>query len=88
MQNQPLKVDIWRSDSNGTFDAFEVPRLKQQTVLDVVTYIQRELDNTLSYRYSCRVGMCGTCAMNVNGVPPVDLSYSGVLFRFSGSDQD
>ena len=69
MQNQPLKVDIWRSESNGAFEAFEVPRLKQQTILDVVTYIQRELDNTLSYRYSCRVGMCGTCAMNVNGVP-------------------
>jgi len=38
-------------------------------VLDVVTYIQRTLDPTLAYRFSCRVGMCGSCAMTVNGVP-------------------
>jgi fumarate reductase iron-sulfur subunit len=38
-------------------------------VLDVVTYIQRRLDPTLAYRYACRVGMCGSCAMTVNGVP-------------------
>jgi fumarate reductase iron-sulfur subunit len=37
-------------------------------VLDVVTYIQRKLDPTLAYRYACRVGMCGSCAMTVNGV--------------------
>jgi fumarate reductase iron-sulfur subunit len=38
-------------------------------VLDVVTYIQRVLDPTLAYRFACRVGMCGSCAMMVNGVP-------------------
>ena len=48
---------------------FEVPRHPSQTVLDVVTYIQRKLDPTLAYRYACRVGMCGSCAMTVNGVP-------------------
>jgi len=48
---------------------FEVPRQPSQTVLDVVTYIQRVLDPTLAYRYACRVGMCGSCAMMVNGVP-------------------
>ena len=36
-------------------------------MLDVVTPVQRELDPTLSYRYACRVGMCGSCAMSVNG---------------------
>jgi len=48
---------------------FEVPRHPSQTVLDVVTYIQRHLDPTLAYRFACRVGMCGSCAMTVNGVP-------------------
>jgi fumarate reductase iron-sulfur subunit len=38
-------------------------------VLDVVTHIQRHLDPTLSYRFACRVGMCGSCAMMVNGKP-------------------
>src|SRR5678816_2111961 len=44
-------------------------RDSSQTVLDVVTYIQRKLDPTLAYRFACRVGMCGSCAMTVNGVP-------------------
>jgi fumarate reductase iron-sulfur subunit len=44
-----------------------VPRRTSQTVLDVVTYVQRELDPTLAYRFACRVGMCGSCAMTVNG---------------------
>jgi len=61
-----LKVSVLR---NGIFQQFEVPRHPSQTVLDVVTYIQRELDPTLAYRYACRVGMCGSCAMTVNGVP-------------------
>ena len=56
-----------RRDSG--LQAFEVPRHPSQTVLDVVTYIQRKLDPTLAYRYACRVGMCGSCAMSVNGVP-------------------
>ena len=38
-------------------------------MLDIVTYIQRALDPTLAYRFACRVGMCGSCAMTVNGVP-------------------
>jgi fumarate reductase iron-sulfur subunit len=61
-----LRVFVERSSG---FQEFEVPRHPSQTVLDVVTYIQRSLDPTLAYRYSCRVGMCGSCAMTVNGVP-------------------
>ena len=34
-----------------------------------MTAIQREQDATLSYRFACRVGMCGSCAMTVNGRP-------------------
>jgi fumarate reductase iron-sulfur subunit len=63
-----LKVRVWRGREDGAFRAYEVPREENQTVLDVVTYIQRHLDPTLSYRYACRVGMCGSCAMTVNGV--------------------
>jgi fumarate reductase iron-sulfur subunit len=61
-----VKVFVKRGDS---VQEFEVPRQPSQTVLDVVTYIQRVLDPTLAYRYSCRVGMCGSCAMMVNDVP-------------------
>jgi len=61
-----LKVSVKRGDS---YQEFEVPRHPSQTVLDVVTYIQRHLDPTLAYRFACRVGMCGSCAMMVNDVP-------------------
>jgi fumarate reductase iron-sulfur subunit len=64
-----LKVRVWRGTAEGEFQNFEVPRHPSQTVLDVVTYIQRALDPTLAYRYACRVGMCGSCAMTVNGAP-------------------
>ena len=63
----PLRVEVWRGAEEGRYEAFEVPRAASQTVLDVVTHIQRELDPTLSYRFACRVGMCGSCAMMVNG---------------------
>jgi len=60
---------VWRGGAAGRFQKFDVPRHPSQTVLDVVTHIQRALDPTLAYRYACRVGMCGSCAMTVNGVP-------------------
>ena len=63
-----MKVNVWRGGEQGAFEAFDVPRYPSQTVLDVVTYVQRKLDPTLAYRFACRVGMCGSCAMTVNGV--------------------
>jgi fumarate reductase iron-sulfur subunit len=62
-----ITIKIWRGGAQGAFQDFEVPRHESQTVLDVVTYVQRALDPTLAYRYACRVGMCGSCAMTVNG---------------------
>lgn len=64
-----MKVSVWKGGADGCFREYEVPRQASQTVLDVVTYIQRVLDPSLAYRYACRVGMCGSCAMTVNGVP-------------------
>jgi fumarate reductase iron-sulfur subunit len=64
-----LQVSVWRGSAAGGFQVFDVPRHPSQTVLDVVTHIQRHLDPTLAYRFACRVGMCGSCAMTVNGVP-------------------
>src|SRR5499426_3113341 len=64
-----LSVEVWRGPANGRFQTFAVPRRAHQTILDVVTEIQRDQDPTLSYRFACRVGMCGSCAMVVNGRP-------------------
>src|SRR5262245_19658554 len=65
---ESLKVRVWRGTDRGAFTAYDVPRSESQTVLDVVTHIQRRIDPTLSYRFACRVGMCGSCAMSVNGI--------------------
>src|SRR5690242_13496880 len=64
-----LHVKVWRGAETGGFQPFDVKRRPNQTVLDVVTEIQRDHDPTLSYRFACRVGMCGSCAMVVNGRP-------------------
>jgi fumarate reductase iron-sulfur subunit len=66
---ESLTVEVWRGAETGAFQAFTVPRRLNQTVLDVVTEIQRDQDPTLSYRFACRVGMCGSCAMVVNDRP-------------------
>lgn len=65
-----MNVSVWRGDAHsGAFQHFDVPAQKNQTILDVVVWIQQNQDPTLAYRYACRVGMCGSCAMMVNGVP-------------------
>jgi fumarate reductase iron-sulfur subunit len=64
-----LSVSLWRGGTEGRYETYVVPRRESQTVLDVVTYVQRHIDPTLSYRFACRVGMCGSCAMTVNGRP-------------------
>ena len=65
-----IDVSVWRGGSDGGgFQRFEVPKQDNQTILDVVAWIQQNDDPTLSYRFACRVGMCGSCAMMVNGEP-------------------
>ena len=64
-----LSVSLWRGGEQGRYETYRVPRRESQTVLDVVTFVQRHLDPTLTYRFACRVGVCGSCAMTVNGRP-------------------
>lgn len=66
-----LTVTVQRGgpDTPQRPQTFEVPAYDNQTVLDVVSWIQQNTDPTLTYRFACRVGMCGSCAMMVNGVP-------------------
>jgi len=64
-----IEVSLWRGKADGRYQAYSVPLRENQTVLDVVTWVQRNADPTLSYRFACRVGMCGSCAMTVNGRP-------------------
>ena len=42
---------------------------KDWVVLDALNHIKDRIDGTLSYRWSCRMGVCGSCGMTVNGEP-------------------
>ena len=64
-----LSVRIWRGGAEGAFVDYDVPKQASQTVLDIVTWVQRHAAPDLAYRFACRVGMCGSCAMTVNGRP-------------------
>ena len=57
------------NDSEQVVQSYEVPRTKDWVILDAINYIKDELDGTLSYRWSCRMGVCGSCGMMVNGEP-------------------
>jgi fumarate reductase iron-sulfur subunit len=69
MPDSTISVSVWRGAKEGRFVSYRVPLNENQTVLDTVTWIQRHEDPSLSYRFACRVGMCGSCAMTVNGTP-------------------
>lgn len=56
-------------DQKPYFKEYEVPVSKGMTILDALNYIQENLDATVSYRWSCRMGICGSCGMIVNGIP-------------------
>ena len=57
------------AEAEPTFEEFEVPCRKDWVVLDGLNYIKDQVDGTLSFRWSCRMGICGSCGMTVNGEP-------------------
>ena len=56
-------------ESEPVYQGYEVPFRKDWVILDALNYIKDNLDGTLSYRWSCRMGVCGSCGMMVNGTP-------------------
>lgn len=48
---------------------YEVPVSDDWKVLDALNYIKDEIDPSLSHRWSCRMAVCGSCGMQVNGEP-------------------
>jgi succinate dehydrogenase / fumarate reductase iron-sulfur subunit len=67
------KINIYRWDpsknENPKIDTFEVDLAScGNKVLDILNKIKNEIDPTLTYRRSCAHGVCGSCAMNVDGI--------------------
>src|SRR5438093_10736559 len=56
-------------ESEPTVQTYEVPFRKDWVVLDALNYIKDKLDGSLSFRWSCRMGICGSCGMMVDGEP-------------------
>ena len=66
-----VKVYRWNPDSgeNPRIDTFEVDMdACGPMVLDALIRIKNHIDSTLTFRRSCREGICGSCAMNIDGV--------------------
>jgi fumarate reductase iron-sulfur subunit len=66
-----LEVTRYRPEreTEPTMQAYDVPVRKEWSVLDALNHVKDQLDGSLSYRWSCRMGICGSCGMNVNGDP-------------------
>ena len=69
---QVKRIKVYRYDpetgENPRLDSFEIDRAEcGPMVLDALIKIKTEVDTGLTFRRSCREGICGSCAMNVNG---------------------
>ncbi len=64
-----FRIYRWNPDDGGNprMDTFDVDMSHCVMVLDVLLKIKDEMDATLTFRRSCREGVCGSCAMNING---------------------
>jgi len=65
-----INIKVKRSKENKSeYQDFKVPYTKGMRVLDAIKYIHENIDGTLAYRWNCGMGICGSCAMEVNGAP-------------------
>src|SRR3954469_24142722 len=56
-------------DVEPRFQSYEVPYTDDMSVLQGLQYVKDHMDGTLTYRWSCRMAICGSCGMMVAGEP-------------------
>ena len=68
-QTMTMRVTRYRPEveDEPTVQAYKVPYNEDWVVLDALNHIKDQMDGTLSYRWSCRMGVCGSCGMMING---------------------
>lgn len=70
---ETIKIEVFRyrpeGDGQPAFDTYDVPYEDEWVILDALNYIKDNIDGSLSYRWSCRMGVCGSCGMMVDGEP-------------------
>ncbi len=57
------------TDSEPRYQSYQVPYSEEISVLQGLQYIKDHLDGSLTFRWSCRMAICGSCGHMVNGVP-------------------
>lgn len=74
-----IKALIYRfnkdKDKKPYYQKYKLPYSDGMTILDLLNYIQQNLDKSLSFRWECRSGICGTCGVVVNGKPVLSCNY-------------
>jgi succinate dehydrogenase / fumarate reductase iron-sulfur subunit len=81
-----FEVYRWDPDKgeNPRIDVFELDTDQCGTkILDAIIKIKNEIDSTLTFRRSCREGVCGSCAMNINGKN--SLACTKAINEYSGT---
>ena len=62
-----VRIKRWNpEDSQSRFQSYEVPHASGMSVMDVLKYIQYNLDSSLTFYCSCKVGLCRGCSARVN----------------------
>ena len=73
MSRSTIELEILRYHPENvqepSFQTYEIEYREDWVVLDALNYIKDHVDGTLSYRWSCRMGVCGSCGMMINGQP-------------------
>ena len=69
-------------DQEPHLSTYQVPYDNQTSLLDALGYIKDKLEPSLSYRWSCRMAICGSCGMMVNNKPK--LACKTFLRDYSG----
>jgi len=84
MPDETTRLDVFRyhpdDDDEPSFQTYEVPFNDDWVVLDALNWIKDNVDGTLTYRWSCRMGVCGSCGMMINGT--ARLSCAAFLREF------
>ena len=63
-----ITVQIWRgTPEQNWIDAYSIPYEQGRSILGGLKYIHEHLDPTLAFSSSCRIGLCASCVMRVNG---------------------
>ena len=79
-----IRVTRYRpeKDAKPFFQEYKVPYRRDMVVLDALNYIKAQIDGSLTYRWSCRMGVCGSCGANIEGEPK--LTCASFLHDFKG----